>query len=91
MPNKNRPAKVDFSKSLVIRLTEAVTSTLNAANVACSDCTAEQLAVDLQQIISDSAQQTAMDELSILGELLLLLDDCKMGGTDGTPDPPGAP
>ncbi len=94
-------AKKDKTRAHLLpkRLADKAVEMVTVAGMTVPDCLAEQLAVDLQQIIADAAQQTANDEQSILGELRLQLDDCLMGGTDGMPDtptedptmPPGAP
>jgi len=95
MPKPQKKIKhADATETMVSMMSDAVMDSLDAAGIDCPDCLAEQLAVNLQQIIADAAQQTANDEQSILGELQLLLDDCQSGVIPPPPDPgtdPAAP
>ena len=81
MPKKDKNQKQYLPKKLAAKVVEI----LATAGMTVPDCTAEELAVAMQEIIRDAAMATYQDEESIYGELLLLLDDCR----NQAPPPPG--
>ena len=81
MPKKDKNQKQYLPKKLAAKVVEI----LATAGMTVPDCTAEELAVAMQDIIIAAAMATYQDEERIGGELRLLLDDCR----NQTPPPPG--